>query len=293
MNTKLLVYLSLDYLLKKFLSILFLIFISCLITSCSKSPTKTNNDSDTSTSIIAPNNNTSTQIPTYTYKIINTYPHDRQAFTQGLVFEDNVLYEGTGLRGRSTLRRVELETGKILNIHVLPPQYFGEGVTIYEDKIYQLSWTSKVGFVYDKYSFNLIKEFYLSFEGWGITHDGERLIISDGTSLLHFFDPQTLLEINHIQIHDENGPVNRLNELEYIKGEIYANIWQTDNIAIISPETGKITGWINLQGLLDIKDIFGPVDVLNGIAYDDEMDRLFVTGKLWPKIFEIKLIFYP
>ncbi|OQY21519.1 MAG: glutamine cyclotransferase [Anaerolineaceae bacterium 4572_32.1] len=226
----------------------------------------------------------------YGYKIINTYPHDRNAFTQGLIFQDGIFYEGTGLRGRSTLRKVELESGQILQIGALPDQLFGEGVTVFEDKIFQLTWQSNIGFVYDKNSFELLRTFNYPTEGWGITHDGKQLIMSDGTPTLHFWDPETLEEIGHIQVYDDDGPVTRLNELEYIHGEIYANVWQTDRIARIDPQTGQVTGWINLQGLLSQEDRSQPVDVLNGIAYDAENDRLFVTGKLWPKLFEIELI---
>jgi glutamine cyclotransferase len=228
--------------------------------------------------------------PVYSYYIVNTYPHDPDAFTQGLVFEDGVLYEGTGLLGHSTLRRVELETGDILQIHELSDQFFGEGITIYGERIIQLTWQSNSGFVYDKDSFELLQEFSYSTEGWGITHDGTRLIMSDGTSTLHFLDPQTFAETGHVEVFDNDGPVTRLNELEYIQGEIYANVWQTDQIARIAPETGRVIGWVDLGGLLSAEDRTGPVDVLNGIAYDTQTDRLFVTGKLWPKLFEIELI---
>lgn len=226
----------------------------------------------------------------YTYNIANTYPHDRNAFTQGLVFEDGVLYEGTGRFGQSTLRRVELETGDILQIRELSAQFFGEGITIYENKIIQLTWRSNIGFVYDKNSFELLQEFNYSTEGWGITHDGERLIMSDGTSTLHFLDPQTFEEISQLEVFDNDDPVTRLNELEYVQGEIYANVWQTDQVARIAPGTGQVVGWVDLAGLLTAEDLSEPVDVLNGIAYDAKTDRLFVTGKLWPKLFEIELI---
>lgn len=229
-------------------------------------------------------------IPVYTYKVINTYPHDRSAFTQGLVFDDGVIFEGTGIHGRSTLRRVELETGDILQIHQLPYNYFGEGVTIYGGKIIQLTWQSNNGFVYDKDSFELVQEFYYPTEGWGITNDDERLIMSDGTSTLYFLDLDTLEEIGRIEVYDSNGSVDRLNELEYVQGEIYANVWQTDHIARIAPKTGEVIGWIELEGLLDPEDCPEPIDVLNGIAYDAENDRLFVTGKLWPSLFEIELV---
>ncbi len=228
-------------------------------------------------------------VQVYTYRIINTYPHDPNAFTQGLVFEDGFLYEGTGLHRRSTLRKVDMETGNILKINELPDQYFGEGITIYEDKIIQLTWQSHIGFVYDKESFELLKEFTYPTEGWGITHDGAQLIMSDGSATLYFLDPETFEEINQINVHTDQGVVTRLNELEYIKGEIYANIWQTDRIARISPQTGEVTGWILLEGLLEPED-YNRADVLNGIAYDEEKDRLFVTGKLWPTLFEIELV---
>jgi glutamine cyclotransferase len=229
-------------------------------------------------------------IPAYSYRIVNTYPHDRDAFTQGLVFEGGVLYEGTGLYGQSSLRRVELETGDILQIREQSDQFFGEGITIYGDEIVQLTWQSHIGFVYDSRSFELLQEFNYSTEGWGITQDGARLIMSDGTSTLHFLDPQTFEEISHVEVFDNNGPVTRLNELEYVQGEIYANVWQTDWVARIAPETGRVVGWLDLGGLLSAEDLSEPVDVLNGIAYDAETDRLFVTGKLWPKLFEIDLV---
>jgi len=188
------------------------------------------------------------------------------------------------------VRRVELETGDILQIRELPAQFFGEGMTIYGNKIIQLTWQSNVGFVYDKESFELLQEFNYPTEGWGITHDGERLIMSDGTSTLHFMDPETFEEIGRIEVLDKGSPVTRLNELEYVQGEIYANVWRRDLIARIAPLTGQVTGWIDLKGLLGPEDRSEPVDVLNGIAYDAENDRLFVTGKLWPKLFEIELI---
>ena len=228
-------------------------------------------------------------IPIYTYKVINTYPHDRSAFTEGLVFEDGVLYEGTGLQGYSTLRRVELETGEILQICELPPQYFGEGMTIYGNKIIQLTWQSNIGFVYDKYSFKLLKNFNYPDEGWGITYDGKHLIMSDGTATLHFLDPETFEEVNQIEVSANKIPITRINELEYIQGEIYANIWLTERIARIDPLTGQVIGWIDLKGILSPEDHSETVDVLNGIAYDAKNNRLFVTGKFWPKIFEIEL----
>ncbi len=229
-------------------------------------------------------------IPVYTYKVVNAYPHNQSAFTEGLVFEDGVLYEGTGLRGYSNLRRVKLETGEILQICELLPQFFGEGVTVYGNKIIQLTWQSHIGFVYDKYSFKLLQEFYYPDEGWGITHDGKHLIMSDGTATLHFLNPETFEEISQIEVSANDIPVTRINELEYIQGEIYANIWQTERIARIDPLTGQVIGWIDLKGILSPEDDSETVDVLNGIAYDLKNSRLFVTGKFWPKLFEIELI---
>lgn len=226
----------------------------------------------------------------YTYETIHTYPHNRDAFTQGLVFADSVLYEGTGINGSSSLRKVELKTGNILQIHALPPQVFGEGIAIVGDRIVQLTWQSGVAFVYAKDSFALQRQFSYTAEGWGLTYDGAYLIMSDGSPTLVYRDPQTFEEVGRIEVTDSNGPVSRLNELEYVKGEIYANVWQTDYIARISPQTGRVLGWINLRGLLSAEDRKLPVDVLNGIAYDPAGDRLFVTGKWWPRLFEIKLI---
>jgi glutamine cyclotransferase len=228
--------------------------------------------------------------PVYTYRIVNIYPHDREAFTQGLVFEDGVLYEGTGLWGASTLRRVDLKTGDVMQLHPLPPEYFGEGITIFGDRIIQLTWKARLGFVYDKDSFELLGTFRYPTEGWGMTHDGTALIMSDGSSTLRFLDPDTFEEIGQIQVFDDQGPVSMLNELEYVQGKVYANVWQTDLVAVIEPGTGQVSAWIDLQGLLEAEDYLQPVDVLNGIAYDADGERLFVTGKWWPKLFEIELL---
>jgi glutamine cyclotransferase len=229
-------------------------------------------------------------IPAYTYRITNIYPHDQTAFTEGLVFEDDVLYEGTGLYEYSNLRRVELETGKVLQISELPNQYFGEGITIYKNKIIQLTWKSNLGLVYDKSNFELLQVFNYPTEGWGITYDGKYLLMSDGTSTLHFLDPETFEEIRQIEVYENDVPVTKINELEYVQGEIFANIWLTERIARINPLTGQVTGWIDLKGILSPEDCSEKVDVLNGIAYDTKNDRLFVTGKFWPKLFEIELI---
>lgn len=227
----------------------------------------------------------------YSYKVINVYPHDVSSFTQGLVYENGFLYEGTGLRGKSSLRKVELETGNVLQIRNLPERIFGEGITVYDNKIIQLTWHSGVGFIYDRDSFVLLDNFTYQNQGWGITHDGHRLITSDGTSIIRFRDPESFREIGRIQVYDHNGPIENLNELEYVNGQIYANVWKTDRIAIIAPETGQVTGWIDLQGLYVPEGPLKPVDALNGIAYDSENDRLFVTGKLWPKLYEIEIIY--
>jgi glutaminyl-peptide cyclotransferase len=229
-------------------------------------------------------------IPRYGYRVVNTYPHDRGAYTEGLQYVDGALYEGTGRKGASELRRVVLETGEMQQRCTLPDVYFGEGVTVLGDKIYQLTWQNHIGFVYDKTSFTLQRSFTYPSEGWGLTHDGQRLIMSDGTATIHFLDPATLEETGHIDVHDDLGPVIRLNELEYVRGEIYANIWQTDWIVRIDPQTGTVLGWIDLGGLLSAEDRLQTVGELNGIAYDAAHDRLFVTGKLWPKIFEIQLV---
>jgi len=224
----------------------------------------------------------------YTYNVVNVYPHDPNAFTQGLVIEQGVLYEGTGLYGGSTLRRVDLETGNVLQSYVLSNEFFGEGITVFGDKIIQLTWQNQKGFVYDKHSFDLLQEFSYPTEGWGITTDGSQLIMSDGTATLYFLDPETFETVGQVEVHDD-GPVTNLNELEYINGEIYANIWRTDKIAIINPQTGQVTAWIDLTGIYT-PESSDPNSVLNGIAYDAEGDRLFVTGKLWSQLFEIELI---
>jgi glutamine cyclotransferase len=228
--------------------------------------------------------------PVLGYRIVNTYPHDPRAFTQGLVFADDVLYEGTGLRGQSSLRKVDLKTGNILRVRQLAAHFFGEGITIYGNRVIQLTWRAQVGFVYDIRTFQLLDTFHYPTEGWGITHDGKSLIMSDGTSTLYFLDPQTFQQVNRLEVHTRDGPVSRLNELEYVQGKIYANVWNTDRIAKISPETGEVVGWIDLEGLLRPEDRNRRIDVLNGIAYDVKNDRLFVTGKLWPKLFEIELV---
>jgi glutamine cyclotransferase len=226
--------------------------------------------------------------PVAGYKIIRTYPHDPEAFTQGLVYYNGFLYEGTGMVGRSSVRKVELKTGKVLQKIDVPAPYFGEGIALWKDKIIELTWQTRIGFVYDRESLRQTRTFTYPVEGWGLTHDGKRLIESDGTSTLYFWDPETFKELGRLQVKDHGRVVSNLNELEYIRGEIYANIWQTDRVARISPATGAVLGWIDLSGLLNASERSG-VDVLNGIAYDAKTNRLFVTGKLWPKLFEIQV----
>ena len=226
----------------------------------------------------------------YGYSVVRSYPHDRQAFTQGLEFVDGALYESTGLNGRSGIRKVQLTTGEVLQTQPLDSRHFGEGITVWKNRIIQLTWQSEVGFVYDRQTFQQQRTFQYQGEGWGLTHDGTRLIMSDGSQsgTLRFLDPETLRQVGTLVVRDGQAPVAHLNELEYVKGQIYANVWQTERIAIIAPKTGQVTGWVDLRGLLDPRDAAG-VDVMNGIAYDAAGDRLFVTGKLWPRIFEIRL----
>jgi glutaminyl-peptide cyclotransferase len=229
--------------------------------------------------------------PTYGYQIVRSYPHDPLAFTQGLCYHDGFLYEGTGLNGRSSIRKVKLETGAVVQIQNLEEQYFGEGIAIWQDTIVQLTWQSQMGFVYDRSTFQRKRSFPFRGEGWGLTHDGKRLIMSDGqpAGTLRYIDPATMKEAGSLPVRDGNRPVVGLNELEFVKGEIFANVWQTDRLARISPSTGRVAGWIDLKGLLSPRETAG-VDVLNGIAYDATGDRLFVTGKLWPRLFEIRIV---
>jgi glutamine cyclotransferase len=253
-------------------------------------PTPTSTPTHTPTPTATPTPTSPPAPDQYSYLVVNEYPHDPQAFTQGLVFDDGYLYEGTGLYGSSSLRRVALETGQVLKMLELSSQYFGEGITIYDgNKIAQLTWREQVGFIYDKADFDLLDQFTYETEGWGLTYDGTWLIMSDGTATLHYLDPATLEEIRTVEVIDTDGPVQRLNELEYIKGEIFANVWTTDRIAIIDPTTGHVTAWIDLQGLLSPEEA-EEADVLNGIAYDADADRFLVTGKRWPTLFEIQLV---
>jgi len=223
------------------------------------------------------------------YKVIRTYPHNRDAFTQGLVFDKGVLLEGTGQESGSTLREVELETGKVIRQHNLDEALFGEGIALLHDRIYQITWKNKVGFVYNKSDFKLINKIYYATEGWGLTTMNEKLVMSDGTNILYFYEPEMFTVVSKIEVYDNEKKVDQLNELEYIKGEIWANIWMTDLIARIDPSSGKVLAYINLKDLLPKADRDAETDVLNGIAYDSSTGRIFVTGKKWPKLFEIKI----
>ena len=224
--------------------------------------------------------------PVSGYRVVNEYPHDRNAFTQGLVYADGDLYEGTGRYGESTLRRVDLESGDVLRSYALEPHHFGEGIAVLGDRIYQLTWRTQTCFVYDRETFALLGTFGYPTEGWGLTTDGERLIMSDGTSKLVFRDPETFAEVGSVVVQDDDQPIPYLNELEYIDGEVWANVWRTDVIARIDPATGRVNSWINLTDLLSRGE--QRADVLNGIAHDPATGRIFVTGKLWPRLFEIE-----
>ena len=227
-------------------------------------------------------------VPVYGYRVVNTFPHDPRAFTQGLVYTDGVLYESTGLKGFSSLRRVDLTTGDVLQRREVDPKYFAEGLALFGDRLIQLTWQENTGLVYDRASFEPVSEFSYPTEGWGLTHDGTQLIMSDGTPILRFLDPDSYQVVREVAVTFDGQPVQRLNELEYVNGQVWANIWQTDIVARIDPATGAVVGWIDLTDLLPAEDREG-VDVLNGIAYDPVGKRLFVTGKLWPKLFEVEI----
>jgi glutamine cyclotransferase len=229
-----------------------------------------------------------------TYQVVHTYPHDQQAFTQGLIYLDGHLYESTGMKGHSSLRMEDLETGRILQFEDVPEKYFAEGLAAWKsgstDTLIQLTWQEHTALVYDRASFRFLRTLPYTCEGWGLTEDGKSLILSDGTATLRFLDPATFRVLRSIQVRDHGLPVTKLNELEFIHGQIYANVWYSDRIARISPATGKVLGWIDLTGLLLQSERSSSGAVLNGIAYDSEHDRLFVTGKCWPKLFEIRII---
>jgi len=238
----------------------------------------------------SPHHVQATKPPEYTFKIIRVFPHDPAAFTQGLAYRDGFLYEGTGLNGHSSLRKVRLETGEVVQQVNLPPELFGEGITILKDQILQLTWTSQIGFVYNASDFRLLRQFSYSGEGWGLTTDGYEIFMSDGSAEIRVLDAGTLAEKRRLKVRDGATAIDQLNELEFIDGEIFANVWQTDRIARISPRTGKVVGWIDLKGLLSPMYRLDENAVLNGIAYDAAGKRLFVTGKLWPSIFQIQVV---
>ncbi len=229
-------------------------------------------------------------IPLYGYRVVHAYPHDRNAFTEGLEFHDGFLYESTGLNGRSSLRKVKLETGEVVQKIALASQYFGEGITIVDNRIIQLTYQTEVGFVFGLKDFRQLQRFSYEGEGWSLTHNASSIFMDDGTDEIRVWDPKSLAEKRRIRVRDAGKPVENLNELEWVEGELFANIWQTDRIARISPVTGAVTGWIDLSGLLGPMYRNGTEDVLNGIAYDAVHKRLFVTGKLWPNVFEIKIV---
>ena len=223
------------------------------------------------------------------YEVINAYPHDGAAFTQGLIYVAGTIYESTGLNGQSSVRKVDLASGKVLQKQSVDPAHFAEGLTEWDGKLIQLTWQSGIGFIYDRTTLRLKGTFNYPGEGWGLTHDGNRLILSDGSATLRFLNPDSFREIGRVVVRDHGTPVQNLNELEFVKGEVYANVWHTNRIARISPATGEVLGWIDLSGLIPQRSLPHAEAVLNGIAYDSANDRLFVTGKLWPKLFEIRV----
>lgn len=226
----------------------------------------------------------------YGVRIVHTYPHDRSSFTQGLEYHDGLLYEGTGLKGQSKLRVEKLETGEVVRQVDVPAEYFGEGITVFGKRIFQLTWQTQVGFVYSRATFQALRRFHYSGEGWGLANDGKQVYMSDGTAQIRCLDPVSLRELRRITVHDGSKAIVMLNELECVGGEIYANVWQTNRIVRFRPSDGAVTGWIDASGLLTAEDQHEPVDLLNGIAYDAAGKRLFVTGKLWPKLFEVQLV---
>ena len=227
--------------------------------------------------------------PVYGYQVVHAYPHDRGAFTEGLFYQDGWLYESTGMEGRSDIRKVALETGVVAQKRAIDPRLFGEGIVAWKGKLVELTWRTEIGFTYDLNTFQPTGEFHYPGEGWALTTDGRRLIMSDGSSEIRFLDPDTLQQTGELMVKEGKEPLLSINELEWVKGEIWANVWQTDRIARIDPMSGQVLGWIDLSGLLPARDRNGTEDVLNGIAYDAAGDRVFVTGKQWPKLYEIKL----
>jgi glutaminyl-peptide cyclotransferase len=223
----------------------------------------------------------------YSYKVVHTYPHNRDAFTQGLVYDNGVLFEGTGQETGSSLREVELETGRVIRQHNLEGSLFGEGIALYGNRIFQVTWENKVGFVYEKSTFKLINKIYYATQGWGLTTINDRIVMSDGTNVLYFYEPELFTVTSRLEVYDNKKKIDSLNELEYINGEIWANIWMSDLIARIDPVSGKVIAYIDLRGILPARDKNADTDVLNGIAFDKAGNRIFVTGKKWPKLFEI------
>ena len=237
----------------------------------------------------SPSTGAPARTPTYVATVVQAWPHDPEAFTQGLVWHDSTLYESTGQVGKSGIREVELKTGRVLRKRDLPEPHFGEGIVLLRDNLYEITWKSGIAFVYNAKTFEPTKQLKYEGEGWGLTTDGTSIIMSDGSAVLRWRDPSTFAEQKSMTVTDHGTPVSQLNELEWVKGEIWANVWQSDQVARINPNTGNVTGWIDLTGILPALDRRGSEDVLNGIAYDPKADRLFVTGKLWSKLFEITL----
>ena len=265
-----------------------LILVLGLALSCFQCQTSgpATNTSSSNTKGEAPANG---PVPKYGYEIVNIWPHDSNAFTQGLILLDGKLLESTGQEGFSSLRRVELESGKVLKKVDVPVPFFAEGITVLNGKVYQLTWQHGVGFIYDAQTFDLLGEFNFQGEGWGLTTDGQSLILSDGSDRLRFIDPTSFRVTKTIAVKDGSLPVRELNELEYVQGEVYANVWHDNRIATIDPQSGRVTAWIDLSGLMPKGELPNPEAVLNGIAYDQANDKLIVTGKLWPRVFEIKV----
>ena len=260
-----------------------LVLVLSLALSSFQCQTGANGDRPTNTA-------TPAVVPKYGYQIVNIWPHDSNAFTQGLILMDGKLLESTGQEGRSSLRSVELETGKILKKVAVPEPYFAEGITVLNGKVYQLTWQHQLGFIYDSQTFEKVGQFNYNGEGWGLTTDGKSLILSDGSNRLKFIDPSNFQVTKTITVLDGKSPVNQLNELEFVQGEIYANIWHNDRIAAIDPQSGRVNSWIDLTGLMSKEELRQePEAVLNGIAYDQANNKLFVTGKLWPRLFEIRV----
>lgn len=241
---------------------------------------------------VASNNNqgaSDSRAQQVSYEVVSSYPHDPTSFTQGLLWHDGALYEGTGLKGESRLRKLEFPSGRVLKEVSLAAEFFGEGLALVDSRLIQLTWQSHKGFVYDLETFRQLQEFAYDTEGWGLTYDGTSLILSDGSNDLFYLDPQTFKPIRKLAVTMNGKPLSELNELEFIEGEIWANVWQTDLIVRIDPSTGRVTSFLNLKGILAPSDKTGREDVLNGIAYDSERKRIFITGKLWPRIFEIRI----